>query len=442
MKICVLGLWHLGTVTAACLSSVGHEVVGLDIDAQVIQNLQQGQAPLFEPDLEDLVKAGIAAGRLNFTTAAAAALAEAQIVWVAFDTPVDDKDRADVGFVVERVTAIFPYLAQNTLVLISSQLPVGTTARLEQKYAQTFPQKSVSFAYSPENLRLGKAISVFTKPDRVVVGVRTEADQKRVAELLQPITKRIEWMSVESAEMTKHALNAFLATSVTFINEVAALCEQVGADAKEVERGLKSETRIGPGAYLGPGAAFAGGTLARDIAFLNEVGREHQVPAYLLAAVQSSNNAHKQWLHRKILSLLGKGSIESASPDTLQGHTIAVWGLTYKPGTDTLRRSSSVELCEWLVEHGGRVQVHDPAIKVLPAALAEKFVLCETPQAALKGASIMVVATAWPDYGHIETETILKAIESPVVIDPHRFLAESFGNHQKIQYIAVGKGIV
>ena len=443
MNICVYGLWHLGSVTAACLAEADHQVVGLDIDLRVIQNLQNGLPPLFEPELEDLVKAGLADGRLSFTSDAAAALSQSELVWVTFDTPVDDEDRADVEFVVTQINHIFPHLAAGTLVLISSQLPVGTTRRLEQMCAIACPDKPLAFAYSPENLRLGRAISVFTNPDRVVVGIRNVADQGRVVRLLQPITDRIEWMSVESAEMTKHALNAFLAMSVTFINEIAALCEQVGADAKEVERGLKSEARIGPGAYLGPGAAFAGGTLARDIAFLNQIGNEHDQPTHLISAVETSNNAHKQWIHRKILDLLARSiSVEAASADSLKGHTVAVWGFTYKPGTDTLRRSSSVELCEWLVAHGARVQCHDPVVQCLAVPLAEKLSLYPTPQAALAGALVLVVATAWPDYRTIEAAEVVSAMEQPAVIDPNRFLVDTLGNNPEIQYIAVGRGSV
>jgi len=251
MKVCVLGLWHLGTVTAACLASGGHQVTGLDYDETVITNLKNGKPPLFEPGLEDLVNKGLASDLLDFSTNLAESVQGAQVIWVAYDTPVDDEDNADVEYVIERVSRLFPRLEAGQYILISSQLPVGTSKHLETMFAQSHPGVNVSFSYSPENLRLGKAISVFTQPDRVVIGTRSEDSRKVFAELLAPFTDRIEWMSVESAEMTKHALNAFLATSVTFINEIASICEQVGADAKEVERGLKSETRIGPKAYLG-----------------------------------------------------------------------------------------------------------------------------------------------------------------------------------------------
>jgi UDPglucose 6-dehydrogenase len=236
-------------------------------------------------------------------------------------------------------------------------------------------------------------------------------------------------MSVESAEMTKHAINAFLATSVTFINELAGICEQVGADAKEVERGLKTESRIGPKAYLGPGAAFAGGTLARDIAFLTQIGGQHDVPINLLSGVHDSNNAHKGWARRKLAERLG----------VLRGRRIAIWGLTYKPGTDTLRRSSSVELCEWLTIQGARVQAHDPAVKALPPELSDKMGLYPSAHDALSDAEALVVATEWPDYRAIDAVTVVSAMKKPIVLDAGRFLTGTLGIDGRIEYVAVGK---
>ena len=345
MKVCVLGSWHLASVTAACLASVGHEVVGLDDDARQIGGALPRPGAAFRAGPGRLAPKRPCRGKASVHhRPRVRPWPGSEILWVACDTPVDEEDLADVEFVMDRVARLFPHLPAGTLVLISSQMPVGSTARLERLHASAFPATAVSFAHSPENLRLGKAISVFMQPDRVVVGVRSDDDRRRIAALLKPITERIEWMSVESAEMTKHAINAFLATSVAFINEIATLCEHVGADAKEVERGLKSEQRIGPRAYLSPGAAFAGGTLARDIAFLGQAGARHGEPLHLLHAVRSSNDAHKLWVVKKLKQVL----------EPMEHQTVAVWGLTYKPGTDTLRRSSAVELCRWLLEQGAR----------------------------------------------------------------------------------------
>ena len=430
MKVCVLGLWHLGTVTAGCLTLGGHHVTGLDFDEKVIANLRNGQPPLFEPGLEDLIKNGLASGALDFSTNSAEAVHGAQVIWVAYDTPVDDEDNANVEYAVEHISRLFPYLESGQEVLISSQLPVGTSKRLESMFAQARTGAEVSFSYSPENLRLGKAISVFTQPDRVVIGIRTEKSRNIFTKLLAPFTDHIEWMSVESAEMTKHALNAFLATSVTFINEIAAICEQVGADAKEVERGLKSESRIGPKAYLGPGGAFAGGTLARDIVFLTKLGQQNDLPIHLISAVWASNNAHKNWPRRRLVELLGE----------LRGKTIAVWGLTYKAGTDTLRRSSAIELCQWLLEQGAQVQAHDPAIQNLPPEYTAIH-LCASPLESVKGVDALVIATEWPDYRAISMPEILIGMHSPIILDANRFLAVSLENLPGVIYVAVGKAI-
>jgi UDPglucose 6-dehydrogenase len=427
MNICVVGLWHLGTVTAACLASAGHRVMGLDFDTEAVRKLQSGQPPLYEPDLAELVRQGIIQGCLSFSADPSIALPESEIVWITYDTPVDEEDRADVDFVVDRTVQLFPHLAKGSLVLISSQLPVGTTHRLEQECAKSFPNAEITFGYSPENLRLGKAIAAFTKPDRVVAGLRNPKDRPRVAEMLAPFTNKIEWMSVESAEMAKHALNAFLAASVTFINEIASICERVGADAKEVEHALKTDTRIGPRAYLSPGAAFAGGTLARDVRFLTQLGISHNQPAHLMSAIQESNEAHKKWSRRTLSFLF----------PNLAGLKIGVWGLTYKPGTDTLRRSSSVELCQWLSQQGACPQVHDPAIKTLPEPLNQIAVLHSNPLSALESAAALVIATEWPVYQSIKSDSV--AMASPVVLDPNRFLAETLGRHPGIRYFTIGK---
>jgi len=428
MKVVVFGLWHLGTVTAACLAGAGHDVTGLDVDAAVVERLAGGAAPLFEPGLDDLVRAGLAGGRLNFTTDASV-VGAADLVWLTSDTPVDDEDRADVEWVVQRAAVLFPHLRDGTRVLVSSQVPVGTTRRLEQMFQSMAGGRRVGFACSPENLRLGRAIEAFTHPDRVVVGVRSAEDRAAIETLLRPFTDRIEWMSVESAEMTKHALNAFLAMSVTFINEIAVLCEQVGADASDVARGLKSEARIGPNAYLSPGAAFAGGTLARDVMFLSELGEEHGLATHVLSAVKASNDAHRQWAQRRLVDVLGG----------VAGRTVAVWGLTYKPGTDTLRRSSAVELCEWLHRGGARVRVHDPVIRQVPADLAASIHLSADPLSAAEGADALVVSTPWPQYRDVTPGDVAGRMSGTLVLDPAGFLAASFERQPGLRYLSVGR---
>jgi len=429
MKVCVSGFWHQGTVIAACLAKAGYQVVGLEFDGESARQLQRAVPPVFEPGLAELMEEGIKAGSLRFSSDPAEALAGAEVVWITYDTPVNTDDEADVAYVTQRVERLFPSLREGMIVLISAQLPVGSTRALAEAFQARHPQKKVSFGYSPENLRLGRAIESFTQPGRIVVGTLDPADRPRMERLMAPFCHRLEWMSVESAEMTKHALNAFLATSVTFINELAVLCESVGADAKEVERGLKSEARIGPKAYLAPGGPFAGGTLARDIMFLTQVGAEHHVATHLLAAVRTSNDHHKQWVQRKLDHCL----------EHLHGKRIAIWGLTYKPGTNTLRRSAAVELCRWLAGQGASVQAHDPAVRELPKDLAGVVTLHPDPEGAAAGAHALVIATEWPEFRKIAPEAVLAKMAEPVVIDANRFLAESLGRDGRCQYWAVGK---
>ena len=218
MRVAVVGLWHLGTVIAACLGKAGHEVVGIDEDRGVIADLVLGKPPVFEPGLEETCKAGVQAGRLRFSSDFASA-ADAELVWITYDTPVDDQDRADTDFVQQKIHNILAHLQPDTMVLISSQVPVGFTSRLIEHAQKAHPKKGLLFGYSPENLRIGKAISVFTKPDRVVVGISSEKARLKVIDLFAPFTDNIVWMGIESAEMTKHALNAFFALSISFINE-------------------------------------------------------------------------------------------------------------------------------------------------------------------------------------------------------------------------------
>ena len=427
MKVCVQGLWHLGSVTAGCLATLGHKVVGLDFDEYVIRGLRASKPAIFEPGLKEMIATGLDSGRLQFIASLEELPSDIEVLWVAYDTPVNEDDVADVDFVVAQVEKVLPYMSIDSTVLVSSQMPVGSIRRIEAIAEKLCPEKELGFSCSPENLRLGKAMDAFLKPDRVVVGVRADGDRKRIGQLLAPITDRIEWMSVESAEMTKHAINAFLATSVVFANEIAAICEMVGADAKEVERGLKSEHRIGPKAYLSPGGAFAGGTLARDIEFLKVVSQTHQLSIPLLKSVKTSNDLHKSWVRRKLKALL----------PSLDGVVVVVWGLTYKPGTDTLRRSLAVEMCNWLIEQGAKVRVHDPAVKELPSAwhgLVQRF---DDPVAALEGAQVLLVATEWPEYREIPKDCVAGAALGLVVLDPNRFLS-SLGTAAALRYVAVG----
>ena len=427
MKICVFGLWHLGSVTSASLAKLGHTVIGLDFNPGLIKDLQNGRAPISEPGLNELINDCFQEKTLNFTTDPCHALKDAEVLWIAFDTPVDEQDKADVHYIEKSFDAIAKCIHGETKIIISSQVPVGFTQCLQNHFFEKFPGKKNHFAYSPENLRLGKSIKIFLEPDRIIIGVHS-GEKDMFSPLFSSISDRLEWMSIESAEMTKHAINAFLATSVCFANEVATLCEYVGANAKEVERGLKTEERIGPKAYLSPGNAISGGTLARDIRFLQKLGKTNHLPVHLINSVLVSNDFHKTWIQRKCLETMGD----------LRGKEISVWGLTYKPGTNTLRRSLSVELCQWLKEQGAEVTAFDPVIEEVPPDLEQIFSLAKGIENSVESAECIILSTEWPVFQKISKETITK-MRGKIIIDPNGYITNTLGNVQNIRYFAVGR---
>ena len=421
MNICVLGLWHLGSVTAACCAK-HFPVIGLDFDATNIAKLNSGHAPLLEPGLDELISAGLAAKKLSFTSNAAIACENTDILWLTYDTPVNDADESDVEFVLGNLRRALPHLPNGALVLISAQLPVGTCAKLEKE----FPQ--LHFACSPENLRLGKAIDAFEKAERAVVGIRNDTKKALLEQLFKPFAAQIIFMRTESAEMVKHALNAFLALSITFINEVAGLCEHTGADAKEVSAGLKSEARIGPKAYLGPGGPFAGGTLARDVVTLTKLAEANGEKISVIPAIKQSNDLHRGWAFRRLQARLGD----------LRGKKISILGLTYTTNTDTLRRSAAVELCQQLLQAGAKVTAFDPAITNLPPELSSVALAADIP-AALTGAEAVAICTEWPQFRQADWAKIVPAMRQKVFIDANRFLEKELKNLPGVEHLSVGR---
>ena len=422
MKIVVHGLWHLGSVTAACCAK-HFQVAGLDFDAANVSKLNSGNAPLLEPGLNELITAGIASKKLSFTADSKTACENTDILWLCYDTPVDDSDESDVESVLQNLRKALLHLQKNALVLISSQLPVGTCAKLEKE----FPQ--FHFACSPENLRLGKAIDSFEKAGRVIVGIRDETKKTLLEKLFAPFTPQIIFMRTESAEMVKHALNSFLALSITFINEIARLCEHTGADAKEVSVGLKSEPRIGPKAYLGPGGPFAGGTLARDVVTLTKLAETNGEKISVIPAIKQSNDLHRGWAFRRLQSRLGD----------LRGKKIAVVGLTYTANTDTLRRSAAVELCKQLLVAGATVTAFDPAVKNLPVEFS-KIQLGSETSGGLKDADAAVICTEWPQFRQADWPKIVPQMRQPIFVDANRFLEKELKNIPGVEHLSVGRG--
>ncbi|MDR0486170.1 MAG: nucleotide sugar dehydrogenase [Elusimicrobiota bacterium] len=424
MKIAILGLWHLGCVYAACIASFGHKVKAFDEDAERIEKLKKGVPPIAEPDLNNLIKEGLQSGCLSFFDGLKQALKDCGIIWITYDTPVDDEDEADCAFVFERIIKAIEAADENAVFVISSQLPAGSIYDLEKLAAQK-GRGDLSFVCQPENLRLGKSIEIFKNPDRVICGVRDERAKEKMKNLFSFCADRIEFMSPESAEMTKHSINAYLAMSVSFANEIAVLCEAAGADAKEVERGLKTEKRIGKDAYLRPGSAFDGGTLARDLKFLSQLSEKQSI---LFPAIFASNSRHKLWIFNKLKEIF----------ISLKNKKIALWGLSYKAGSDTLRRSLAVEIAHLLQKEGADIFACDILIKELPVNLKTIISLCENPQESVKGADALVVFRQEPEFEKTDGRRIIEAMRSPVIIDANRFLFSKFAGISR--YYAVGLG--
>lgn len=424
-RVCVFGLWHLGCVTAAGLASLGFDVLGLDRDEARVDALKAGRPPVGEPGLSELIQANVQAGRLRFTTDPAQAFERADLVWVTFDTPVDEDDRADADFVRAELEAVRACVKPGTLVLVSSQVPVGFTAALERDWRASDP--SLRFAHMPENLRLGTALDAFLRPARIVVGLGADLERERLAAFFEPLGAPVEWMSLASAEMTKHALNGFLALCVAYTNELARIGERVGADSMQVERGLRTDPRVGQRAYVSAGPPFAGGTLARDVTFLSALAGERGLASPLIDAIRTSNDLHKNWARGQVARRL----------DGVASPRVALLGLTYKPGTDTLRRSQALELGAWLSSNGVQVRGFDPAIQALPANVRGIDLAADVADA-LEGADAAVLATAWPEFRDLRADVVVARMRRACVVDQAGFV-QHLGDDPRIAYVRVGR---
>lgn len=426
MKVAVIGLWHLGCVTAACLTKFGHTVIAYDEDLQLITHLKQGFAPIYEPGLTEIISTAKNSNSLRFTHDPSD-LRDSDIIWITYDTSINELGHADVNEIKNKVRKLFPYFKNNALIIISSQIPVGTTQEIINIFQQDDKDKHLDFIYSPENLRLGKAIDLFLHPDRIIFGIRNEFNKVTIENFLQPIADKIIWMSVESAEMTKHAINAFLATSIVFINELATLCEHFGADAYSVALGLKTDIRIGTKAYLTPGGSFSGGTLARDVNYLLQASEKKHMGADFFKAILLSNQRHGCWLQKKII----ENFLE------LKGKKVAILGLAYKDGTDSLRHSSAINISLWLSSQGAIVNAYDPAIKSLTPEFEKIIYLQQDLASVLYKAEMIIVGTECPEFMNIQIEQLTTELR-PYIFDTSGFLSKQLEGKEAIKYFRVG----
>ena len=429
-NICVIGIWHLGSVYSTCLADMGYVVTGSDPDADRVTNLNNGIPPLFEPGLQELLNANLAAGRLKYTADIKNAVKGCNFVMVTFDTPVDDNDDVDMSPVLNACREIATNLIDGAVIIISSQVPVGTCDDIKAMIREINPALNFDIACSPENLRLGKAIDYFKQPDRIVIGADSEVTLDKVEEFFSVIPSPRLRMGLRTAEMVKHALNAFLATSISFANEIANLCDEVGADALKVAAALKSDVRIGPGVPLLPGLAFAGGTLARDLKILKKLGKDHGYETALIDGVLSVNRRQNSLVLRKLQKIYG----------SIKNLTIGVLGLTYKPGTSTLRRSAALEIIKELTDNGATIKAYDPKADLAELKEHSSFDFLTDANAVAKDADALVIISEWPEFKQLDFSQLKTLMKKPVLIDTKNMLDGRRLTDLGFLYSGVGRG--
>ena len=422
--VCVVGLWHLGCTYAACLAEIGYRVIGVDENPDVIRKLNEGRAPLFEPGLDDLIFKGLHSGNLTFQTEIKTAANNAGIVIIAYDTPIDEHDRVDISIVLRTAEQLKDLHMQGILV-VSSQVPAGTCEQLTK-----ILHGSISIACVPENLRLGEAIKRFMKPDMIVIGADNQTVISQVRRLFSPIKTKIVEMDLRSAEMTKHALNSFLATSISFANEIGNICDLIGADALKIATALKSDSRIGAKALIRPGLGFAGGTLARDLRTLQKLSRDRGHNTPLIDSVLSVNEEQNRSIVEKLKQLTGP----------LNGKTIGVLGLTYKAGTSTLRRSAAIEIVRHLKEEGATVNAYDPHVSVQEGAMLGINMSID-PYASCINSDALLIVNDMPEFTNLDFSKIRKVMKTPLVFDAQNLVDPEKVTASGMKYFGIGRGM-
>ncbi len=410
MKITMIGTGYVGLVTGTCFAESGNDVTCLDVDIRKVKLLNDGGVPIYEPGLEELVKRNAAAGRLTFTTSYQNAISSAQCVFICVGTPQDETGAADLRYVQSAAENMAPFLTENAVVVCKSTVPVGTNRRVAA-WIKAKTNTTFSIASNPEFLKEGAAIDDFTKPDRVVVGVDDPAAAEVLLELYKPFLrteKPFISVGIESAEMIKYAANCMLATKISFINEMANICERVGADINEVRKGIGHDARIGF-AFLFPGVGYGGSCFPKDVRALAALAAEHGVEPRILRTVDETNNQQKHVLFRKLLDYFG---------GDLTGRTIAVWGLSFKPRTDDIREAPALVLIHSLLEAGAIVKVHDPvALENVQKEIGDIITYCDHHYDACEGADAIAIVTEWNEFRNPDFDYIKLKMKSPVIFD-------------------------
>ena len=453
MKITIIGTGYVGLVTGACLAELGNDVFCLDVDQRKIDLLNNGGIPIHEPGLEEVVARNRAAGRLQFSTDVAASVAHGQLQFIAVGTPPDEDGSADLQYVLAAARNIGRHMTGYKVIVDKSTVPVGTADRVAAALREELRargEESMEFAVvsNPEFLKEGAAVEDFMRPDRIVIGHDDSPAGQRARDLMKllyaPFNRnheRVYWMDVRSAEFTKYAANAMLATRISFMNELANLADQVGADIEAVRHGIGSDPRIGH-SFLYAGAGYGGSCFPKDVQALERTARQYDQELLILRAVEAVNDRQKQVLGRKVVQRFGAD---------LTGMKFAVWGLAFKPNTDDMREAPSRVLLKELIERGASVAVHDPvameeAKRVLALDLSEaqlsRIEFKSTPMEALDGAEALVIVTEWKAFRSPDFEQIKVRLKHPVIIDGRNLFEPPLMTGLGIEYHGIGRSVL
>lgn len=431
MKIAVIGSGYVGLVAGTCFADTGNDVTCVDIDERKIKSLNEGRIPIYEPGLEDLVKRNVKQQRLFFTTHLATAVADAQVVFIAVGTPEGESGEADLQYVLAAAKQVGLAMKQYTVIVDKSTVPVGTADKVRAEVAGA-TRVEFDVVSNPEFLKEGAALDDFLKPDRVVIGADSERARGIMAELYAPFVRTenpILFMDTRSAELTKYAANAMLATRISFMNDIAMICEKVGADVDNVRKGMGADRRIGY-PFLFPGVGYGGSCFPKDVKALVTTAREHGIEFDLLRAVERTNEKQKKSLLAKATKHFGE----------LAGRTFGVWGLAFKPKTDDMREAPAVELIEGLLGKGARVIAHDPvAIDVAKRRFGDRVIYAPTPYEALEGVDAVFVVTEWNEFRHPDFDRMKALMKTPVVFDGRNVFDPALMMTRGFTYYGVGR---
>jgi UDPglucose 6-dehydrogenase len=432
MKIVVIGTGYVGLVTGTCLAETGNNVVCVDCDRKKIDILNRGHIPIFEPGLAEMVARNISSGRLHFTTDLAAAVSKARLIFLGVGTPPQEDGSVDLTSLMEAMDGIAAHLNHSSIVIVKSTVPVGTNAKVAARLKE-LAGRDIDVASNPEFLKEGTAIDDFMKPDRVIIGVRRPEVAEVLRDLYQPYLrteKPLLVMTCESAEMTKYAANALLSAKISFINEVANICERTGADINEVRRGMGFDSRIGF-AFLFPGVGYGGSCFPKDVLALSSTARELDIEPLMMDAIHAVNERQKKMFVEKI---------ERHFDGKLGNKSIAVWGLAYKPGTDDVREAPSLILIDRLLEKGVKLRVHDPvAMENVHHIFGEKLIYCERRDDALIGADALAIMTEWKQFQHPDFEEIGKLMKQKIIFDGRNIFNPQLMRQNGFTYYSIGR---